>query len=261
MLLIETLRGFAAGTHTNEQVVRALIEHDGWLAPAELFATRKPDGQLEATVPGGLTVFSPDRNLPPGRLLVFSALEYTAHAVAQGAHLGAYANGLKGVDLFGAIDTAPYQRLNVNPNAPTNETFFLGADAFGLVKLWASAVALERVLATVRQFLLPSMAEALQRFPAYQALIDASSGNVITLKDQGNRAVVFTAPDCGSAFLAKLPEAARASTKLVTVAGDRLFPFLVDQKVGGAVFNAVGPGPTSQLPLEHCQTVAQVARR
>src|SRR5687767_9556341 len=84
----------------DNEVMRALASHKGWLAPALIFAQAgEQDLLLDSMV-----LFGMETRLPPCELWVFTDRAAAERAQAAGALLGPYAADIAGTELFGKID-------------------------------------------------------------------------------------------------------------------------------------------------------------
>lgn len=222
------------------EVMRALAGHKGWLAPALMFA--RAEGQdlfLDSMV-----LFGTETRLPPGELWVFTDRAAAERAQAAGALLGPYAANIAGTELFGKIDPG-FQIVRVNPYSPVEQGWQFLHGSYELAKLWAEVVALEEGFENVDD---PDYA-AIARFQAF-LLFNGPSGSVITLPNQGglkNPAVVFTAPDCADAFLARLTDEQRQGLQRIAADGMTLIKKLPLQGIDGMLINAFGPGTSTVL--------------
>jgi hypothetical protein len=223
------------------EVMRALASHKGWLAPALMFA--RAEGQ-DLFLDGGMVLFSPEARLPPDELWVFTDRAAAERAQVAGALLGPYASDIAGAELFGKIDPG-FRIVRVNPYSPDEQGWQFHPGSYGLVKLWAQVIALEEGFKNRDD----SFYEAIARFQGF-LLFNSASGSVITLPKQGgmsNPAVVFTAPDCADAFLARLTDEQRQGLDRITVDGMTLIKRLPLQQIDGLLINAFGPGPADVL--------------
>lgn len=222
------------------EVMRALAGHKGWLAPALMFA--RAEGQdlfLDSMV-----LFGTETRLPPGELWVFTDRAAAERAQAAGALLGPYAADIAGTQLFGKLDQG-FQIVRVNPYSPNEQGWQFLPGSYELAELWAQVIALEEVFKNRDD----SFYAAIARFQAF-LLFNGPSGSVITLPNQGglkNPAVVFTAPDCADAFLARLTDEQRRGLARVAADGMTLIKKLPLQQIDGMLLNAFGPGPATVL--------------
>jgi hypothetical protein len=222
------------------EVLRALASHRGWLAPALLFAQA---GEQELLL-DRMVLFGMETRLPPGELWVFTDRAAAERAQAAGALLGPYAADISGTDLFGKIDSR-FQIVRVNPYSPNEQGWQFLPGSFEMAKLWAQVIALEESFKNTDGLDYGAIA----RFPAF-LLFNGPSGYVITLPNQGglrNPAVVFTAPDCADAFLARLTDEQRQGLERVAADGMTLLKKLPLQEIDGMYLNACGPGCSTVL--------------
>jgi hypothetical protein len=262
--LSETLLAFSRKTVTTPEVLRALLEHTGWIVPTSLFdplTTRGADGKLELSLPYAVHMLGQREVLPARELHIFADYSHMQRAIAAGATLALCAQDVPGHVVFDLVD-ARYDAVRMNGGSAPEEGFFIGSGAFDNVKLRGRAIAVEAALRRHDPNGRPvdAVARLVRGFPGYQTLLDVATSNVITLEGavQGvpSAGVVFTTPESTTRFLeTKIPEARRATIKTVTVGGDVLFPFLVDQGVG-AIFNPAGFGFCCAVDRAFCSAIA-----
>ena len=237
---VRVLTAYSQQRATADEVMRSLTSHRGWLAPGTLFAQSGEEHLFFDRI----VLFSTETRLPPGELWMFTDLSAAQHAQAAGALLGPYASGITGTELFSKI-SPDLKIVRVNPYSPREQGWQFLDGSFDLARLWARAVALEESFAQASELDIV----AISKFKAFM-FFNHTSGHVITLPNQGglkNPAVVFTAPDCAAAFLAKLTEEQRASMVRYVADGLTLIKQLPGQQIDGMLFNAFGPGPASVL--------------
>jgi hypothetical protein len=225
---------------TNE-VMRALAGHKGWLAPALMVA--RAEGQ-DLFLDGGMVLFSAETRLPPGELWVFTDRAAAERAQAAGAMLGPYAADIAGTELFTKIDPG-FQIVRVNPYSPVEQGWQFQPGSYELAKLWAQVIALEEGFSNRAD----SFYEAIARFQGF-LFFCGQAGYVITLPNQGgmkNPAVVFTAPDCADAFMARLTDEQRGGLERRAADGMSLIKKLPLQEIDGLLINAFGPGARTVL--------------
>lgn len=231
-----------------DEVMRALVSHKGWFAPALMFA--RPRGQdlyLDSMV-----LFSTETRLPPGELWVFTDRAAAERAQAAGALLGPYAPDIAGTDLFRKLDPG-LRIVRVNPYSPAEQGWQFLPGSFEVAELWAQVIALEEGFRNTEGL----DHQAIARFPGF-ILFNGQSGYVITLPNQGgmrNPAAVFTAPDCADAFLARLSEEQRGGLQRIGADGMTLLKRLPLQEIDGMWLNAFGPGPATSLPFAEIEDV------
>jgi hypothetical protein len=222
------------------EVMRALAGHKGWLAPVAMFA----QAGEEPLLLDSMVLFGTETRLPPGELWVFTDRAAAERAQAAGALLGPYAAGVAGTELFNKIDPR-LQIVRVNPYSPVEQGWQFLPGSYELAQLWAEVITLEEGFENRGD----SFYAAIARFKAF-ILFNGASGYVITLPNQGgmkNPAVVFTAPDCADAFLARLTDEQRQGLNRVAADGMTLIKKLPLQEIDGMLINAFGPGPSNVL--------------
>lgn len=222
------------------EVMRAFMGHKGWLAPVLMFAQA---GEQELFL-DSMVLFGMETRLPQGELWVFTDREAAERAQAAGAQLGPYASDISGVELFDKIDPQ-LQIVRVNPYSPNEQGWQFLQGSYELAKLWAQVVALEEGFKNADGL----DHQAIAGFKTF-ILFNAPSGYVVTLPNQGgmkNPAVVFTAPDCADAFLARLTEQQRQGFERIVVDGMTLIKRLPLQEIDGLLLNVFGPGTSTLL--------------
>lgn len=222
------------------EVMRALVGHKDWLAPALMFAQ---EGEQDIFL-DGMVLFGMETRLPTGELWVFTDRAAAERAQAAGAQLGPYASKISGTELFNKIDPR-FQIVRVNPYSPNEQGWQFLQGSYEVAKLWAQVIALEEGFKNRDDLYY----QAIASFKTF-LLFNAKSGYVVTLPNQGglkNPAAVFTAPDCADAFLARLTEEQREGFERIVVDGMTLIKRLPLQEIDGMLINAVGPGTATIL--------------
>jgi hypothetical protein len=239
------LEAYGEGRANQNDVMRALVSYRGWYVPLNFYAGWKgQDGKVDS-----MLLLSPEAEVRPGELWLFTDEEAARLAASKGAQLGNYVARMAGTDMFPALQSE-YQTVWVNPGSPPERTWLFQQGSAGSVGgLWAEAVALEESFAEWQRTGEPDVG-ALEDYRAFM-LYDFVSGPVVTLPNQAgmtNPAAAFTAPDCAEAFLSALSEEQRAQLRPVTIDGKTLLANL-PRGVDGLLFNLFGPGPTYALRL------------
>lgn len=232
-----------------DDVMRSLVSHKGWLAPALMFV--RSDGQNLA-LDHQMVLFGSETRLPPNELWIFTDRAAAERAEEAGALLGPYAADIAGAQLFGMLDER-FQIVRVNPHSPSEQGWQFHPESYALARLWAQVISLEASIHNRGA----SFYQVFARFPAF-LLFNGQTGYAITLPNQGglkNPAVVFTAPDCADAFLARLTDEQRQDLQRVTVDGITLIKKLPLQQIDGLVLNVFGPGPSSELSFAEIEGV------
>jgi hypothetical protein len=237
---VRVLIGYSQKRVGVNEVMRALASHKGWLAPVLMFAQAgEQDILLDSMV-----LFGMETRLPPGELWVFTDRAAAERAQAAGAQLGPYASKISGAELFNKIDPS-FQIIRVNPYSPSEQSWQFLPGSYELAKLWAQVIALEEGFKDRDDL----DYQAIASFKSF-LLFNGRSGYAITLPNQGgmkNPAVVFTAPDCADAFLARLTEEQRQGLERITADGMTLIKRLPLQEIDGMLLNAFGPGAATVL--------------
>lgn len=253
MTLQETLLAYSRKEATKDHVLRALCEHDGWVAPAGFaYVATKSDTYDR------VSIFGTESRVPPQKLYLFTD-RGAAEAAAEKIQLGPYVMPVHGARLFAALP-AGFTELHVNPASPQEQCWFMGGDALPLGALWGQAVDVEQVMTGKRE---GNLLEMLLAFPGFTSFSTAS-GAIATAVGAGgmkNPAMVFTAPDCADTVLEKLGEQGKSLTRVVT-GGEQLFGAYPKLGIDGLLFNPMGPGPAKVFGDELCkQIVAAIADR
>ena len=199
LALIEFAERSPATQADVDRVMRALVSHDEWYVPV-LFADRA----------WGQHRF--DRELlfadaePTQRLNVFSDPE--SAQLAHGQAIGVYGGPVPGHQLMRALDPG-LDALIVNPFSPREHQWYIAAAGFDIAIAWASAIGVERALASRGNGPVPAVALLGHR---YHLLLERHTHGLaqIPLPDiDGTVAVCFTATDRVGEFVACLPAPAR----------------------------------------------------
>lgn len=223
---------------------RLLTGHRGWFAPLGLFAqSGEPERRVDS-----MMVLSPQAQITPGELWIFTDREAVLRAQAAGALLGSYAGGMAGTELFRAIP-ANTKTVRVNPGSPLENTWtFSEGGGIEAGKMWANAIALEESFEQWRRTGTPDKTA----FINYRTFMtfDHPSGLVVTLPNNSglsNPAAAFTAPDCADLFLSKVGEELRAGLQSVTISGKTLLENASVLGIDGLIINIFGPGANYAL--------------
>lgn len=214
-------------------VMRALAQHDDWHVPLHAVAQPPADGRIPYADKGTgalhqLNVFT-DR----------AAADLAAQKFGGGP-MGTYVAKVSGVDLFDQLQKLPalsnVLMLQVNPGSAMDEQWFVERSAFGLCAAWANAIVLERAIASTA----PGWAKAMLQYGAWLAVLGKSDNALvrINMREKGEHALVFTAPDLAEHFLKGLPNNGGSACKTASVPGDQLFRFLGGSGVKGFIVNA-----------------------
>lgn len=261
----DVLRAFAAKQVTTDLVMRVLMCHDEWFAPADLFTgTGVVDraGAEHIEVPGGdVVVFSQEWAQSDGVLRLFSDRAAAERAQAAGLALGVYASRVPAAAIFMDIPER-FESVKVNDYGPLEEFWFIGKEAFPLASLWAQAIAVELALAMPDQLSGP-VAELVARFEHYLICVIGEHHGVVGLPDFGGHraaAVVMTAPDCRESFLAAVPPDLRAGFRNAWGDGSSVFAYIaMDESFDAVVFNPAGPAGPFTLSRQQIVAVVNAA--
>ncbi len=114
---------YAAKQISTEQIVRLMIESREWFVPAT-FAARKLNRK---TLDHGIACPRQGR-----RLVLFT--DRKAAVSADQYPIGSFVGAFSGAAIFEALDAAEFDRVDVNPGSPVEETWFIDSEAFEIVK-------------------------------------------------------------------------------------------------------------------------------
>lgn len=245
--ILATLAALFEKQATTDQVMRAAIEHDDWFV-SSLFAHNVLGLKKQRIV-----MLGNDIGYPPRTLLLYSDLASALHA-HEVSHLplGPYARGVPGVDLFRAL--ADIDVVVVNEGCPTPHKLYLGGPSFGRAAVWADAIRLERLFEDEATEAL-DLSSAIRAYDAYFVALHEDNGAIVTLQFPGfgNAGLLFTAPDCLAAFLARYPE---VPMRTGNTTGERVTQAMSSLDVDGFVVNAFGPGTTQVISVEELEIAA-----
>jgi hypothetical protein len=234
-----------------EDVMRGLICHDDWLAPVVAL----PPGPDGVVVTETVVTYGAETRLPPGELWLFTEKRYADAAQQKGALLGAYAAGLRGVDVFANVPKGLNQ-IRVNPGAPEAENFHLGSpDAIELGRVWANAVLLERRVAAPGALEDPEVRERLRRCQELLIILVGQSPAVLP-DDRGQWLVLFTAPDYAESYRRALANARGVDGRLQPADGQKLFAAIAQMGVAGVRLNAGIEGSEVFIDAATCARIA-----
>lgn len=252
----EVLNDYAAQRASNEAVVRAFLEHDGWQMPLEQYAQSSPPG-AELVAPRVVLLGQASR-VPPRHVLLFTDDEMAREAAAD---LGAVAAGLGGVDVMRRALALDPERIIINVASRREDAFtiILEPRARGLLGLWIAAIDVEQRAAR-GAWDDPATRRALREYGGFVSFVYRADESVVTLPGHGgldNAAVLFTTPDSAQAFLSRLLPDAQQGIERLPIDGATWFARIVaDGGVDGVLLNPFGPGKPVALPLDVCRTIA-----
>lgn len=248
MTLIETLLAYSKKEATKDHVLRALCEHDGWVAPAG-FAYVATKSELYDRV----SIWGAESRVPAHKLYLFTD-RAAAEAAAAKVQLGPYVSPVMGARLLAGLP-AGFTELHVNPSSPQEQCWFMGGDALGLAALWGQAIDIEQVLTDKAK---GNLIDMLIAFPGYTSFAVPSGviATAVGAAGMKNPAMIFTAPDCADLALQKLGAQA-ASLKRVVTGGEQLFSAYPKLGIDGFLVNPFGPGPMRVFNDEVCRGVIE----
>jgi hypothetical protein len=221
-------RGAAATAADVDHVMRCLATHNQWWVPVEYARQTWGQSDFDRTLP------FEDKG-PLAMLNVFTDPE--AAAVGEAVASGDYGGPVAGVMLLQNLDPG-LSSLFVNPGSPREHQWYIETGGFEIAAGWATAVAVERALATWGNGPVPA-ADLLGH--RYQLLVDMQTqapAQVFLPEIEGLVAVCFTASDRTAEFVAGLPTAARAFAETSAVDGRALFEMVRTMGAAGVVINA-----------------------
>jgi hypothetical protein len=230
-----------------DEVMRALVSHDGWYVPAAFADRAWGQTTFESTVLLGDAQPNPV-------LTVFTDRASAKHA--EGQPLGAFGGPVAGVRLMRVLD-GNLAALFVNPASPREQQWYIAAAGFDIAITWATAIVVERVLAERGDGPVPAQELLGHR---YQLLLERPSQAraEVHLPDLGGPfAVCFTAADRVDEFLQSLPATARPLAETAAIDGPQLFDMLYEAGVTGLVVNA-GSDDQTALSREDIAAVASL---
>jgi hypothetical protein len=242
-------RGQAATAADVDHVMRSLASHGDWWVPVEY--ARQTWGQADFDQ----RIQFPDRG-PLAMLNVFTHPE--AALLGEASASGDYGGPIPGVKLLQYLDPG-LSSLFVNPGSPREHQWYIEAGGFDIAAGWATAVAVERALASWGNGPVP-VGDLLGH--RYHLLIDKQTGAPaqVYLPDiDGVVAVSFTATDRTAEFVAGLPPSARSLAETAPIDGPGLFELIRTMGAAGIVINAGSDDQTALTSADISEIVG--ARR
>lgn len=241
--VIETLAAYSRQEVNSNVVMRALLTHDDWSAPA-LYAA----DCLKTTWFEKISVWGTASNMPANELWLFTDEERGNAVLERGGVPGTFANKLPALPLFRAIPRH-LECVKVNPGGEQAHFWYIGNDAFELVELWVTAIALEAVLKGPAT---PEFFAAIRDFTSFTVLITEQNliATAVGAGGMKNPAMAFTTPDCAAKIMAQAP-----GLREHAIDGKTLFKRLPEFGVDGCFINPLGPGQPAIVKLEDCGRV------
>lgn len=227
----QALIAFSKQEISGHAVFRVMAESKDWYVPA-LFAT----DVLKTNMMDRTVMLSVEFQANPRQLVLFTSAE-AAHRAA-GRPFGLVGGPFSGLDIFSALDENQFAELTVNPGSPREETFYVEAGAFSVLRLIADTIRLEQALLRSSDTYVP-FAE-LKAHPGYLVAVSKPEMQVLSLelKDMpGRYAVIFTAPDRVEHYT----KALGTEPATVALAGDVLFQQLQGMSFAGVILNVGSP--------------------
>jgi hypothetical protein len=249
----QALLDFSRGQADRYQAVRALIDHDDWLAPTLVLQRYYQHVREDDLYPGrkALYVLGEQTILPPGKLLLFTDFPAATKAQHAGIPMGPYTGGVSGLALFSDIFSG-WEELFINAGSPEAETWFQQPDGSGgyeSFQRFARQVGFERKLAAAAEKeALEELVELIRTAAEPFGALMLRSGQLLSgITGDGSGLMLFTAPDCVEAARQALASAGTMEgASLVQIRGT-----IVNKIPGGGVIgvmvNAFGPGPKAEV--------------
>ena len=247
-LVRQALADYASGKADKDQVMRALVGHDGWFVPTTFATDALGEKVFERTI-----LLGAPADTAPADLTIFTDPEATL--TAYGQPLGPFVGKLPGLRVFRASGDR-YDSVRVNPASPEAEQWVIAREGFASAKVWAKAVALERSLASTGERGLPH--RELRAYAGYTVLISNVDRTLVLSKladGVSMCAIAFTAPDRAERFTATLPAETRPVIGTATLDGATLFGHLAQSNVAGLLLNNDDPGGTLFVPRSEFDAV------
>jgi hypothetical protein len=236
----EVLAAHHHGLATPEEVVRSLIAYDNWVVPVFWMSWWR-------TTFANIALFGNETELPPDELWLFTDLDAAELAAATGAHLGCYATGPTGREVFRRLNDRWSWHVRVNPCSPAEATWSLGKSDAHWATIWSDTFDLEELLAQRPNPDPKAKLHQILGFRWYVVLMRKSDGAIVTLTyDRPNEIIaIFTASDKVRALLDHLYPTAQDRDQFDTrmVSGMELFASIREDNFRGKVAinpNAVG---------------------
>jgi hypothetical protein len=211
-----------------DRVMRALVEHDDWYVPV-LFADRA----------WGQTNF--DQMLlfadaaPSPLLTVFT--DHESALLADGQPIGVYGGPVPGVQLMRSLDST-FKALIVNPASPREHQWYIASGGFRIAGNWATAITVERALATRGGGPAPAAELLAHRYHLLLEKRKHALAEILLPDVDGPVGVCFTAADRTEEFFNSLPPGARVLADTAPVEGAHLFEMMRGAGIAGLVVNA-----------------------
>ncbi len=219
-------------------VMRALVLHDDWHVPIHALARTAAGPVISYTEPGKSQLATHQLNVFTDR----EAADLAAEKFGRGP-MGPYVGQIPGSELFANLLQVPALSaalmLQVNPGSPTEQQWFVERNAFALCGLWSDAIGLERTISTTAV----GWAEAMRKYPGWLLVMGKTDNALvrINMREKGEHALLFTAPDLAEHFLRGLPNNGGSACKTHSAVGETLFKFLIQSAVKGFIVNASTP--------------------
>lgn len=235
------LRGFADGRVDHLGVIRALVEHDGWVVPMATMLQHY--GPFESAA--AMYVLGDQPTLPDGTLWVFTDLQAAMSGQAYGYVPGPCAGGVSGLTLFRDLP-ATWNEVMVNVGSPVEESFYQQpheTQGYQAVTRIAQGVRIERALAGCPPENRHEFAELVRRHDAWWVVL-LRNQTLLSAYSAGEGPpflMAFTAPDRAVAGLKTVGKPGLlADARIQVVDGTRLFdPQLASAGYHGLAINGL----------------------
>jgi hypothetical protein len=223
-------------------VLRSIMSHTDWLVPTDVFTGHYGRYRTEQE-----HLFGHTSELPPGELWLYTDEAAAQQAHAQGAKLGSYSTGMRGVEIFEFLP-AGVSSVRVNPVLAPELGWNFPPESFGLVSAWCMALRFEDDVATWQN---NADVSRLLSYPQFQIFV-YPDGRVLTMPDHAgmtNPTIVCSSPDSTREILNRVPEPLRSELQMCITTGHELLAKLPKQGMDGMILNPVGPGPMFAFPF------------
>jgi hypothetical protein len=235
-----------------DQVMRALVTHDGWYVPVSFASRTWGQTEFDQILFDQIHPAFPD---PPPEPVLHVFTDRESALLADGQATGRYGGPVSGVKLMRTLD-GDVTALIVNPASPREHQWFIAPAGFEIAVGWAGAVAVEQALASRGAGPVPAGELLAHR---YQLLLEKPNHALaqIALPDiDGVVAVCFTAIDRSEEFISSLPRAARPLADIAPIDGPQLFDMMRGVGAAGLVINA-GSDDQTALTREDIEEITE----
>lgn len=247
------LAGFHRKQVASDALMRALAQHDGWIAPALLLAQAYGWKSFSNVI-----MFGEETRLSSDNVWFFTDMAAGMCALEAGAAVGACEGGLFGADLLAGLDPV-WGALLINPGSPTEESLVIQGDAIPWAVRWGRAVSIEAAMTRAGAADYARLVERVRAFDGYVLLQYVPAGELATLESRdGDFLVAFTAPDGIEPFL-RMVGGEPDDHQAMVVDGTELCLSALERELHGVVLNPFGPGPECTVHSSFAADVAGLA--